>query len=161
MKRALLTSLIISFAAAIDADSAAPAILTAIAANDTTQVQSLLARGADVDTRDPNGNTGLMIAAAYGYTDIARLLVEAGADVDARGRIGNTPLIYAVQQGQTEIVRLLIAGGALVDARNEFGSNPRDLATGLGHRDIAEIFNNHSESNPEVPAPQLLAAVHR
>ncbi len=54
--------------------------------------------------RDGNGNTALMVAAAYGETEIARMLVEAGANPDASNDYGSTARKLAKGYGQREIV---------------------------------------------------------
>ena len=55
-------------------------------------VTNLLADGADIEERDGNGNTPLMVATYLGKPEIVQLLLEAGADVTAVNRIGATLL---------------------------------------------------------------------
>ena len=93
------------------------------------------------EIRDANGNTELIIAAAYGDKDRVSALIAAGAVVNARGYIGNTALIFAAQEGYDEIARILVAAGADPDASNDYGSTARKLAAGYGHRTIVAIFN--------------------
>jgi hypothetical protein len=53
------------------------------------RVMELVDAGADLDARDHNGSTPLMLAMYHGHTDVARLLVERGSDlavVDLGGR---------------------------------------------------------------------------
>ena len=151
MKRALITSVIIALVTSLNvhADGVDVRLLNAVRDNDIVQVQYMLIHGARVDATNEEGNTPLMIAAAYGYPELARTLIENGADVNARSRIGNTALIYATQEGQTDVVQLLVDYDADLQARNHYGSTPQKLATGWGHRDIVQILKE--EQIPQRP----------
>jgi ankyrin repeat protein len=146
-----IAALLLTAAAAL-ADGGPAELHSAVAANDTLAVTRLLAV-TDVDAETESGNTSLMVAAAYGYTAMARLLVDAGADVNARGRIGNTALICAAQEGHTDIVRALVEAGARGHDANEYGNTALSLACGYGHREIVGLL----EGLPEEPQKPLLA----
>jgi ankyrin repeat protein len=72
----------------------------------------LIEGGADLDERDNEGNTALIIAASSGYTDVVEVLLDAGAGVNVKSRDGKTALMLAEENGNDEIVRLLRAAGA-------------------------------------------------
>lgn len=77
----------------------------------------LLARGADVHTRDEYGQTPLHRAAAYGHLELVRLLLDRGADVDAWTDGGSTPLHKVVQLSfASSIEARLAVARALLDA---------------------------------------------
>ena len=69
----------------------------------------LIDRGADVNYKDKNGNTPLMIASRYSSIETAKLLIDRGADVNARNKRRNTALILAISE---EIINLLKEAGA-------------------------------------------------
>jgi ankyrin repeat protein len=58
-------------------------------------VELLLAKGADVNSKDNNGNRPLHWAAEMGCEDVVKLLLANGADVNARDYNGFTPLHWA------------------------------------------------------------------
>jgi len=49
------------------------ALLQAARTNNSTSIQALLGRGVDPDSRSENSTTALMLAAAYGHAEVARL----------------------------------------------------------------------------------------
>ena len=55
-----------------------------------TVLANQLAQGAEVDARDQDGMTPLLLAAQRGHLEMVRLLLAAGADVGARDRQGRT-----------------------------------------------------------------------
>jgi ankyrin repeat protein len=80
----------------------------------TEIVQLLLEKGADVNAKDDDGRTALMLAAEKGHTEIVQLLLERGANVNTKideKRI----LLWAAENGHTEIVQLLLKKGAKYD----------------------------------------------
>src|SRR5690348_11029012 len=79
--------LLLSMAAAADLSSG---LLSAAASGKTDQVSTLLAKGANVEAKDKNGRTPLMLAAQHGHADTVRLLLSKGAKADARDRSGWT-----------------------------------------------------------------------
>jgi len=87
--------------------------------------RNLIAKGADVNARDKDGNTPLMRAVSLGNTKVAKLLIDNGADVNAgpMDSIGCTILASAIMGGYTEIANLLISRGANVNARDKNGIN--------------------------------------
>lgn len=89
-----------------------PLAVAAIAGHtDITQV--LLAKGADVNAKDPRfGLTALMAAALAGHTDPVKALLAAGADAHAKAADGKTALMFAKERGHTVIIELLKQAGA-------------------------------------------------
>lgn len=115
-------------------------MLRAAADGNMFKVDKLLAAGADVNARMPDGATALMGAVYYGYPQTSRLLMERGADVNARTNEGVTALHYAAQQGNATIVRDLLRKGADPEPVSSAGNTPLSLARAAGHQEVVEVL---------------------
>ena len=67
-------------------------LVTAIRNGDVRVVRQLLDNGADVNARDAEGNTPLILASFYASPECLELLIEKGADVNSANKAGATPL---------------------------------------------------------------------
>mmetsp|Transcript_24722 Transcript_24722/g.29937 ORF Transcript_24722/g.29937 Transcript_24722/m.29937 type:complete len:232 (+) Transcript_24722:346-1041(+) len=76
------------------------------------EVIRMLNRGAEVDSRDPKGNTPLHTACQNGHEALAKLLVERGANINAQNHRGNTALHFAFTYGYNIIGEHLVSKGA-------------------------------------------------
>lgn len=99
----------------------------------------LLDRGADIDARDDDGETPLMVAAAFGRTGTAEILLERGAQIEARDNDGNTALLMAAcdcaqatMPDTYEVIGLLLQKGANVNAQNKRDETPLIIASSGG-----------------------------
>ncbi len=80
---------------------------------DATSVVRWLARGADVHTKDPRGNTLLMLVASSDAIPVeaVKTLLARGADVNARNVEGRAAIDFARLRGATPVVDLLTKAG--------------------------------------------------
>lgn len=91
-------------------------LLAAVAANDSTRVQQLLADGAPLNLPMPGEGSALMVAVRQQHDVMVELLLAAGADVHVKSGGDGNALIIAVQLGDIDLVRRLLAAGADVNA---------------------------------------------
>jgi|GEM_PF-1176204 len=75
-------------------------------------VGAFLAKGADVNARDPRGGTALIWAVARRVPESVRLLIAAGVDLNARDQHGMTALKLARAKNLPKMVALLLRAGA-------------------------------------------------
>ena len=135
-----LMSLAVAAGAATDAAGQGPSLVDAVAAQDADAVEALLAGGADVNARRPDGATALTWAAHWDDLALAARLLEAGADPDAGDDHGVTPLERAAENANLAMVELLLDGGADAGAARTSGLTPLMTAARTGDAAIVEAL---------------------
>ncbi|MDR3451355.1 MAG: ankyrin repeat domain-containing protein [Rhodoferax sp.] len=83
----------------------------------------------DVEARNRQDESPLMIAALKGQLDMVRELIAKGADVN---KPGWAPLHYAATGGHLEIMSLLLDNSAYIDAASPNGTTPLMMAASYG-----------------------------
>ncbi|MBI4708342.1 MAG: ankyrin repeat domain-containing protein [Candidatus Omnitrophica bacterium] len=141
------------------------ALLQSITNNDIDSIRALISDGADVNVKGTINNrmvTPLVLAAANGYTEIAKFLLDNGADVNARAFSGGSALTLASLQGHNGTVKVLIDKGANVNAKDDNGLTALSEASRNGHSEIVKflLLSNadvNTKTNEEITA--LMIAV--
>jgi ankyrin repeat protein len=103
-------------------------LTSAASCSDIEGVKALLASGADVNERDPDGWTALLYAVVQGNLEMARVLLKAGANVNLPAPDGWTPLMKTCLWDRVELVTLLLDYGADLNARTRDGWTAREVA---------------------------------
>jgi uncharacterized protein len=106
---------------------------SAAANDDVAAVRDLLSNGTNVDAKDSNGRTALLIATHGNKINAATALIEAGADVNAKDSIDDSPYLYAGARGHLEILKLTLAHGADLRSTNRYGGTALIPAAERGH----------------------------
>src|SRR5262245_16207962 len=121
----LTTPLLIDTRPAARGDDKAPAKLlpaelaNAIRDGDLKALRAQLDAGVDVNARDADDNTPLLLAAVYAGPECVELLLKKGADVNAANNLRVTPLHRAATD--YDKAKLLIDAGANVKAKTKSG----------------------------------------
>jgi ankyrin repeat protein len=112
-----------------DATSGDGALHIVARRGDALYMRYLLARGADANMRDKQGNTPMMIAVETGNGDLIDILRAGHANANLGNGGGETPLIRAVQRRDLGLVRAVLAAGGNPDQTdNVAGMSARDYA---------------------------------
>ena len=92
-------------------------------------VETAINNGADVNTRNENGDTPLTLAAELNTDyEVLEVLLKAGADTEARDTGNDTPLHLSARFNHNpDVIEALVKAGARVQAKNENGDMPIDL----------------------------------
>ena len=120
-------------------------LIEPVKTGDVGTVRKLLTAGGDVNARDSEGSTLLMLAAYAGDLAMVRALLDAGADVNASDERGWTALsksTYNFEQkhGYADIAQALINAGANIEAAIGYGVRPLMLAAGYGETAVVEVL---------------------
>ncbi len=131
------------------------AILDAAKKGDLAAVQSLLAKGADVNAKTRYSQTPLMLASDRGHLEIARALIAAGADLNVVDTFYKnfTALTAAVQKNHTEIAKLLLEKGA------KGKENALVMSAMEGNRDLVEYIVKTGGLNQQLLDTALARAI--
>lgn len=105
----------------------------AAAQDDAASIEDLLSKGAEIDARDDNGRTPLLVATHANRIDAARALIEKGADVNAKDDIEDSPYLYAGARGHLEILKMTLTHGADLKSTNRYGGTALIPASERGH----------------------------
>lgn len=109
------------------------ALLKATEAGDIQQLKSLLQQGAQVDTVNTNGESGLLVATHTNNIPMAKLFLQYGANVNLQDKIKDSPFLYAGAEGRTEILKLMIPHKPDYTLTNRFGGTALIPAAEKGH----------------------------
>ena len=96
------------------------ALCTAVRRGHVDCGKVLIAVGADVNGRDPDGSTTFSLVGNANQHECTQMLIEAGADVNLPDGKTHSPLMWAALGGCERSVNMLIQAGADVNyqARN-------------------------------------------
>ncbi len=106
-------------------------------------VKRSLENRAEVDIKNEEGETALILAAWYGSPEIVSLLLENGANVNAQDKDGYTAIAKAASLGvgrHYEITEILIQASANVNIKTKEGKSPFLLAILNGHTDLGNVL---------------------
>jgi ankyrin repeat protein len=80
-------------------------------------IEFLLDRGLDINARNNQGETALLIAAWNGTDDLVQVLLKRGADPNVKSRKGLSALRVASANGYAGVVKMLLEHGAKPNQR--------------------------------------------
>lgn len=111
---------------------------------DVEGAENLIKKGVDVNVRDKNSRTALMVAAAKGRLSVVQMLLRYVNDVNAKDYMDNTALILASDSRDEHplTVEALIRAGADVNANNLNGVTALMRAEQHGHTRIIKILKD-------------------
>ncbi|XP_076233940.1 BRCA1-associated RING domain protein 1 [Calliopsis andreniformis] len=111
-------------------------------------VKTLLAAGANPNTKDNANWTPLQEVVNYGYSNICKLLLECGASPNTPGSENRTALHEAAIKNRLEEAKMLLQYSAKRDVYDEHGKRPIDYCE--PYTNMWKILNEENEMNETV-----------
>ncbi len=123
-------------------------LLEAVKNNNIEGVKKSLDNGEDINIRDKDGYTALILASINGYTKIAELLLEnpekTKINVNIKDNFKHTSLVWASCHYRIEIVKLLLENNEKtninVNIQTCMGYTALILASSYGHIEIVKLL---------------------
>ncbi|XBB66616.1 ankyrin repeat domain-containing protein [Nocardioides sp. WV_118_6] len=116
-------------------EAANAALLRAARAGDADGVAVALRAGADIETRDGNERTALLLASTYDRVAVAEVLVALGASPDALDDRHDTPWLVTGVTGSVRMLEALLPANPDLTVRNRYGGLSPIPAGERGHVD--------------------------
>jgi ankyrin repeat protein len=96
-----------------------------------------------INTKDEDGNTGLIIAINRSDETWTGYLLNKGADPNLAGKDGDTPLIAASRVGFGQAIEWLLSLGAKIDGTNRMGETPLIIAVQQRETQLVRLLLDH------------------
>lgn len=107
---------------------------------DQETLSDMVTLGFDIDQKDRDGYTPLMIAASLGKADFAQFLIDNGADANARSFSGLTAMHRAAQDGHNDVITILLSSDANINIPDMQGFTPLMVAVNANQRFTVEFL---------------------
>ncbi|KAK5650871.1 hypothetical protein RI129_001900 [Pyrocoelia pectoralis] len=100
----------------------------------------LLERGANINSKDQDGNTPTHKAVLFNYPNILKMLIQRKADINIPNDAGEFPLLTAVTNEYLDLVQILVEGNAIINCCNDTNKNPLAVAIRQDNTAILKLF---------------------
>lgn len=115
-------------------------LLAAAEAGRGADVSRLIAAGVDLEARDSQGRTALLLAVAGNHVAVAKALLAAGASPNTQADNRDTPWLLAGASGRAEIVAAMIPLKPDLSLRNRYGGNALIPACERAHVETVKLL---------------------
>lgn len=140
----LLTIVLLSLISFCNAQTKQPIanelLIKGCSVGNVKEIKQALQTGADVDFRNKEGQTGLLLVSKLSRYDLVVLLIDNGATINIADTNKITPLHWVVEYNNVKIVGYLLNRGVDVHAIDGLGETPMHWAAWTGNLDSAKIL---------------------
>lgn len=110
--------------------------------NTENKIKYLIESGAEIDCRDRDLNTPLIIAINFYEIKNIEMLIALGANINLKNKDGDSPLFRAIFTGDLKLIDFLIISGAEINVKNKNGWTPLMRAVFDSKIEIIELLLN-------------------
>lgn len=122
------------------ASEAKEGLLDAAGRGDLAMVNRLIAAGANLEQRDGQRQTPLLLAVAGNHVAVAKALLAAGASPNAQAANQDTPWLLAGASGRSEIIAAMLPLKPDLSLRNRYGGDALIPACERAHVETAKLL---------------------
>ena len=115
-------------------------LFNAIDNGNLQEVDALIQKGVNLDSKNGNGNMPLHLAVTCGKETILEVLLENGAKIEETDSSEMTPLQIAVLRQKLLAAKVLLKFGADVEVKKRFGFSPLHIAISEGNISLAKLL---------------------
>ncbi len=106
-----------------------------------SSVKKLMKEGHNLETRNYDGDTALILAMKQCHINIMKLLLRKGkVNIDATDNYGRTALMLAVQIGDVKATALLLKEKASITRMDSAGDTAISIAVKKGYKKIEKLL---------------------
>jgi uncharacterized protein len=120
-------------------------LLAEAGSGDVAGISAALDAGANVDARDAEGRTALLLATIANRPEAVRRLLRGGADVDMQDDQLDNPFLYAGAEGLIDVLRVVNEAGADPTITNRYGGTALIPASERGHVEVVRYLLNETD----------------
>ena len=106
-------------------------------------VQLLISSGADINAKNRNSETPLLISCQEDLYNVAELLLERGCETNIKNVDSYSPLLYAVENNNRKLTEMLLQYGADANVKSNDKTTPLHLAAVNRSVHTAELLLQH------------------
>jgi ankyrin repeat protein len=125
----------------------------------SSEINRLIARGADVNAETADGATPLVYAVSNNKSEAVSTILEYNPLVDKLTASYETPLMIATKNGFFEIAEKLIRAGANVNTGDRFGATSLHYAAIYGYTNIADLLLYY-DADPDIKTTDGSTPLH-
>ncbi|WP_339045139.1 ankyrin repeat domain-containing protein [Candidatus Mesenet endosymbiont of Agriotes lineatus] len=111
-----------------------------VISKDFKRIEMAINSGTNVNAKNKNGDTALILSTINGSKDIVKFLLENGAKVNKKNKNNSTPLHLAISSNNIKITELLLKYGAKMNERNDNDEMPLHFAAQAGHAEVVKLL---------------------
>ena len=145
MNKRIVVGVVLAVLLAASAYAQTPDFWTLADRGTLQEIQAAISKGADMNAKDGQGMTALMLAAKDNSIAVVSALLKAGADVNAKDLNGGTALIWAAYQNTNQVVSALLKAGADINAKNNQGQTALMIADLYGNKGALKVLKEASK----------------
>ena len=117
------------------------ALFCAVLQNHAGVVEVLIDAGADIEVKDEQGRSPLLVASRFGHLRVVEVLLKAGAGMCVTDNLEETCLTLATTYNHTETVRTLLCMPEVdVNQSNTSGTTSLHHAVSQKHPDVVQVL---------------------